>query len=374
MKYKISFFAFMIVFSSVLFSQKNKNEKTIDSIIIEVTKNYANINSDEKIQEASKNCYEEFIGRRDTSKTFLENYGELLEKYDLLKIKKGIFSALMKIKQNDPNLNLGDFLISLKEYSKKFESINYPKEKIFLTDELSDKYKSRISNVNQKPSKKLREEAKYEFLSIQNLLTCLLVIFLIIVLLKNKKLKETLDQKEKKIYKLTQKKAFTNDTQETQINALKRNIKQLEEELRKPSPRNPESSNELNNEIDHSHQNEKISVSFSKSGFTPSTFYFRQPSNDGNFKNELKIDDFEPSLSMFKITITSDLKSTFEYCGDSSISKLISNNPNTHLGLVCDFVNTSDQYNSRIENIAVGKAELKNDIWIVTQKARIKFS
>ena len=112
----------------------------------------------------------------------------------------------------------------------------------------------------------------------------------------------------------------------------------------------------------------------SKSGFTPSTFYFRQPSSDGNFKNELKIDDFEPSLSMFKVTMTSDLKSTFEYCGDSSISKLISNNPNTHLGLVCDFINTSDQYNSRIENIAVGKAELKNDIWIVTQKAKIKFS
>ena len=193
MKYKISFFAFTIVFSSVLFAQKNKNEKTIDSIIVEITKNYANINSDEKIQEASKVCYEEFTNKRDTNKTFLDNYAELLEKYDLLKIKNGIFSALMNIKQNDPNLNLGNFLISLKEYSKKFESINYPKEKIFLTNELSDKYKSRISNVNQKASNKLREEAKYEFLSIQNLLTCLLITFfitfLITVLVKNKKLK-----------------------------------------------------------------------------------------------------------------------------------------------------------------------------------------
>jgi hypothetical protein len=373
MKFKISFLAFIFGFTSVLFSQKNKNEKTIDSIIVEVTKNYANINGDEKIQEASKNCYEEFIGKRDTSKTFLENYEELLEKYDLKQIKNGIFSDLMKIKQKDSKLNLGRFLVDLKEYRKQFQLINYPKEKIFMTDNLTEKYKSRISHYNKKPPGELPKDTKYELLSIQNLLICVLVIFLIIVLYHYKKLQKLLEGKEKDINQSHQSIHFSKINQETEIDRLKKHIKQLEEELGKFN--NPEPSKGLlHNEIDHTFQNEKVSDSLSKSGFIPSTFYFRQPSGDGNFKNDLKIDDFEPFLSMFKFTITSDLKSTFEYCGDSSISKLISNNPNTHLGLVCDFVNTSDQYNARIENISAGKAELKNDVWIVTQKAKIKFS
>lgn len=374
MKFKISFLAFIFTFTSVLFSQKNKNEKTIDSIIIEVTRNYASINTDVKIQEASQKCYKEFINKRDSNKPFLENYGELLQKHNLLNIKTDLFLRLIKVKQNDPKLQLGNFLVRLQVFGKNFPLKNYDKEKIFMTNYLVKKYKSRISANHEKPSGEIVQENKYEIFSIQNLLICVLVSLLIFFPYQNYQLRESIKEKEKNSIKSHQKIPFSNVNQEPEIKRLKNRINELEKELLKLSPLNPESSNALINEIDHSHQNEKISVSFSKSGFTPSTFYFRQPSNDGNFKNELKIDDFEPSLSMFKITITSDLKSTFEYCGDSSISKLISNNPNTHLGLVCDFVNTSDQYNSRIENIAVGKAELKNDIWIVTQKAKIKFS
>lgn len=374
MKYKISFFAFMIVFSSVLFSQKSKNEKTIDSIIVEITKNYANINSDEKIQEESKKCYEEFISDKDTNKLYLENYGELLQKHNLIKIKKGLFLDLIKIKQKDPNLNLDQFLMGLEEYSKTFSLKNYPKENIFMTDNLSNKYKSRISSNYEKPSDKLPEKAEHEILSIQNLFICLFLISLIALIMQKRSInKNKLDLKRLN-KKLKNNQPFTTPSNEVEIRSLKNQIIQLEKELLELRSGIHEPSNGLvNNQFDNSSHNENVIDTITKSVSYPVIFYFRQPSNDGNFKNELKIDDFEPSLSMFKFNLNSDLKSTFEYCGDSSISKLISNNPNTHLGLVCDFVNTSDQYNSRIENITAGKAELKNNIWVVTQKARIKF-
>lgn len=104
------------------------------------------------------------------------------------------------------------------------------------------------------------------------------------------------------------------------------------------------------------------------------SFYFRQPTNDGNFNNDLRIENFEHSISMFKLTLISEKKANFEYCGDKMMSKLISNNPNTHLGLVCDFINTSDSFNSIIENQSKGEVELRSDIWVVTLKAKIKFS
>jgi hypothetical protein len=374
MKFKISLLAFTFVISSGLFSQKNKNEKTIDSIIVEVTKNYANINSDESIQEESKKCYEELINNRDTNKTLLKKYAELLQKYNLQKIETDLFLDLIQIKQQNPKLNLGQFLMDLKKYSENFQ-LRYPKEKIFMTDSLFKKYKSRIPNDYEKPSETLPEKAENQILSVQNLLIFLFLISLIIIL----KLKRSINKNKVLLERLNKK--FNKKTQQTspsnvvEINSLKNQVKQLEKELLEMKSGIHESSNGLvNNRFDNSHQNDNVNDTITKSVSYPLTFYFRQPSIDGNFKNELKIDDFEASLSMFKFNLNSDITSTFEYCGDSNISKLISNNPNTHLGLVCDFVNTSDQYNSRIENIVVGKAELKNDLWIVTQKAKIKFS
>jgi hypothetical protein len=374
MKFKISILVFIFVFKSVLFSQKNQNEKTIDSIIVEVTRNYASINTDVKIQEASQNCYKEFVNNRDTTKPFLENYGELLQRHNLSKIKTDLFLSLIKIKQKVPNLQLNDFLVSLQVFSQNFPLKNYDKEKIFMTNELFDKYKSRIPENIEKPSEERVQENKYEIYSFQNLLIGVLVILLFFFLYRNYQLRKSIKEKKRNSNQSHQKISFSNVNKENEINHLKNRINQLEKELQKLNSCHPESSITSNNEINNSNENDKINDTQSNSVFVTSTFYFRQPSSDGNFKNELKIDDFEPSLSMFKFTKTSDLKSTFEYCGDSSISKLISNNPNTHLGLVSDFVNSSDQYNSRIENVASGNAELKNDLWIVTQKAKIKFS
>jgi uncharacterized membrane protein len=150
-------------------------------------------------------------------------------------------------------------------------------------------------------------------------------------------------------------------------------IAELEKELEDCQKRiTPESNANLDLETITSEQKpddiEIVKIESTKS------IYFRQPTNDGNFNNDLRIENFEPSISMFKLTLISEKKANFEFCGDKMMSKLISNNPNTHLRLVCDFINTSDSFNSIIENQSKGEVELRSDIWVVTLKAKIKFS
>ena len=101
--------------------------------------------------------------------------------------------------------------------------------------------------------------------------------------------------------------------------------------------------------------------------------FSRQPNFDGNFRDDLMTKVFENSLSMVKFSLSAKNKASFEYCGDSSISKLISNNPDSSIGLVSDYENSRDFFKTSIVTTQKGEVELIDSIWYVTKKAKIKF-
>jgi Sec-independent protein translocase protein TatA len=372
MKMKIRIITFLLFLSTFSFAQYSNNERIIDSIIIEITKNYGEIYSDPVIQENSKKCYQEY---KQSTLSFSSFYSNLLKKYNLEPLQNDFFDPILKLKEKDKSLSVQTFLSNLKIFSDSF-NLNYPKDSIFKMSALENKFLvEKEENYTGTDNSNSENNIAYNYLSIENIIILILIILLFIFLVSHKKLKSKIKKLTRSIKNIEESKSsFNNNTyQEDRTQGYIRKIERLEIELEQCKKRLA-SESKSNIVLDTlspvpSTENEDINLNiYNKS------YYFRQPTNDGNFNNDLKIENFEPSISMFKLTLLSEHKAIFEYCGDKMMSKLISNNPNTHLGLVCDFMNTSDSFNSIIENHLQGEVELRNDIWFVTKKAKIKFS
>jgi hypothetical protein len=106
--------------------------------------------------------------------------------------------------------------------------------------------------------------------------------------------------------------------------------------------------------------------------------YFRMPDSNGNFKDVNVGKSFEPVMTMVKITVdkNNSNKGTIEYVGDSKMSKLISNNPNTYLGMFSEYADSTDNIslsNPEIKNLKKGIVEKTSDGWKVIQKPVIVF-
>lgn len=371
MNLKISIIVFLLLSSSISFTQYSNNERIIDSIIIEITKNYGEIYSDKIIQANSKKCYQEY---KKSNYSIISFYSNLLKKHNLEPLQNTFFDSLVKLKEKDSQFSVQTFISNLKMFSDSF-ALNYPKEKIFAINNLEKKFNS-IKEINKNKDLPIGEDIeKDNYFSFENVIILFLFLVIFVLLLGYKKLKSKTKNLHREIKNIEKSKnSFSSiKNQEDRSQDFKRKINQLEHDLEDCKKRiDLEGNTNLVLENIASHQNtENNEVIINRIN---NSFFFRQPTNDGNFNNELKIENFEPSISMFKLTLLSEQKANFEYCGDKMMSKLISNNPNTHLGLVCDFINTSDSFNSIIENQFKGEVELRNNIWVVTKKAVIKFS
>lgn len=371
MKLKIKILLFSLLFVNCFYSQSNRNEFSIDSIIIEITKNYSEINSDQQIKDAAINCYKDYKTNFYTKKdSALFHFNNLLLKYNLGEIKSAIFDTLNEIKLKNKNYIISDFIKELAALSNSF-TLNYPKEKIFMVIALNKKYLKNKADISTSEVDPFLEEnhLEYNYFSIENIIILILIFIIFFLFIRKKPYKEV-NLKESNYSYISN--SSSQGNYEDQITHLKRDKTELQKQIEELKIQLTTVKSVIfreNSEVEMSIETETNNMVQKTE-----TFYFRQPNSDGIFRNDLKIDDFEPSLSMFKFSCDNKNKAFFEYCGDMSMSKLISNNPNTHLSLVCDFLNAKENFNTSIISITKGEVQLENDIWVVTKKAVIKFS
>ena len=112
--------------------------------------------------------------------------------------------------------------------------------------------------------------------------------------------------------------------------------------------------------------------------FKGESLFFRMPDSNGNFQDAQAGNQFEPVMTMVKIVVNENNpnEGSIEYSGDSKMSKLISNNPNTYLGLFAEYADTTsnlDLTNPIIKNLKKGLVEKTADGWKVKQQPVIIF-
>jgi hypothetical protein len=374
MKIKISLLLFLFLYNNS-FSQ---DEKSFDSIIIAITANYCEFLPDPISKENASRGYSQYLldsKKRTDSLSFL--FSTILKENNLHKIDSMFFRKLRLIKnKNLVSASYDLFFIDLQAFSDSISKNNI-NNKLRILNQLKSKY------IIQTPSvvtvNNSVKENEYVLFSIENIIICLLVIFILVMFFyyKNQML-----IREKKIDEMTHDKINSNSLQDNySINDHdKRKIFNLEEENSKLKQENA-SLILKNSEAIYRDEINNVTVENSELVHTNSKvqqkiFFSRQPNYDGNFRNDLRNDFFEASLSMFKFKIDKDYKNkaSYEFCGDSVISNSVAYHPDNSISLVCDFENSRNNFSAKIDTTKTGVVELRDDIWIVTKKAVIKFS
>ena len=260
--------------------------------------------------------------------------------------KESTSSELIKIKsdETDSNVNIGE------------------------TDPYSDDIKQPNLNSENPTSSKFNI-----WVAILFVLTFTIAILLIrIYILLDKKIRNLSARIDKTIKKEqllnTHSPHDTQNSKETlRILKLESTVKYLEHSISKltfTSISKEEKSPELILEISKTHTPQRI------------TFYMATPNKeDGSFDISGQTDMFKPTQSLYKFTVDESNKSKAIFVFDSDeigISEAV-NTPHRYLDGVCEIENARNPNAKKIVTTTPGTAEKRNDKWVVTIKAKIKY-
>jgi hypothetical protein len=379
----ISRFLFTVILFSSNFSF-SQFEKSADSIIIALTNDFCKYLPNKIDVENSEKCYTEYLKiEKEKLKSTAIIYSDFLRKNNLVLTDSLIFKPLVLIKKR--NLRSSNYEVFFKDLKKFSDSLSIVNENnsFRILVKLQDKYVPK-HKIKVQSKKKKDLEVQNSFLSVQNIAILLAFVAIILILLKiTMKKKDRILELEKKEKKLTKKiielEREIVDSYSKNTLLRSENIK-LGEELKKisqklNSPKNTDEvtiKSQFKNESDLKKNKKDNQERLSE---IVDVLYFRIPTLDGNFRDDLKTNVFESSLTMFKLEVfTNKREANFSFVGDLEISKTAAYYPDSSISLVCDFENTTSNFTSRIETTSKGEVELRNDIWVVTKMAKIKFS
>jgi hypothetical protein len=294
---------------------------------------------------------------------------ELLDKCKFSKTKENLslkIDSIKKISSNNFNL-----------FFQKIENLNINSlkdiEAYYLSERenLAPDFQSSLSEVNQIPLEPILEEKEVNLLEIKNIIIFILLVLIIVYIISNQNLKKKLKNQKRDLKRINNQQNLAYKIQsesDTNYN-LQRKLKEKDEEiddLKRKLKEKDEEIDDLKRKLEYKVNSEIESDVKIK--------YFRAPISNGSFSVEHQSDKIEIANTMFKFEIQKDEKTAkFEFCGDEKSIKHAINFSEKNIEIVCDYTNTKDNFKSQIINIEPGIVELQDQIWIVKQKAKIKF-
>lgn len=105
------------------------------------------------------------------------------------------------------------------------------------------------------------------------------------------------------------------------------------------------------------------------------TLYFPNPNNDGNFKNSEGKAVFIDGVSIYKFILQNENNALVEFCDDKYSVSIALNNRNE---MILSLATESNAYNQNATQIVIidnkkAKAQLEGNIWVIKEKAKIKY-
>ena len=102
-------------------------------------------------------------------------------------------------------------------------------------------------------------------------------------------------------------------------------------------------------------------------------FYLSTPSDNQTFDNSSRRDNFKTGASLYRLEIENTSNIAKFYIADQASSEsTFFAYPQTTIDPVCERMN-SIQNTTRVETVEPGKARLDNNIWVVIEKAKVRF-
>ena len=103
--------------------------------------------------------------------------------------------------------------------------------------------------------------------------------------------------------------------------------------------------------------------------------YFPNPNLDGHFKHNEGKETFIEGTSVYKFTLLDEYNATIEFCDNVSSVKIALNNKDIMiLGLAIETnLHTPNVHQILIVDNQKAKAQLENNIWVIKEKAKIKY-
>ncbi|WP_113651293.1 hypothetical protein [Pedobacter namyangjuensis] len=172
---------------------------------------------------------------------------------------------------------------------------------------------------------------------------------------------------------------------EKQIDRLEEKIKELEKSLRRPNQENNLSKHIKSNSIHISGSEtiiEEISIpiELSVENKIPMVndakiLYFPNPNLDGNFKNNEGKEVFIEGAAVYKFTLKNETNANVEFCDNLSSITIALNNRNE---MILSLATETNPYNPNASKILIvdnkkAKAQLEDNIWVIKEKAKIKY-
>lgn len=107
----------------------------------------------------------------------------------------------------------------------------------------------------------------------------------------------------------------------------------------------------------------------------PKVLYFPNPNLDGNFRYNDGKETFIEGTSVYKFTLKDELNADVEFCDHISSVTIALNNRNE---MILSLAIETNPYSSNAMKITTiesqkAKAQLENNIWVIKEKAKIKY-
>lgn len=103
--------------------------------------------------------------------------------------------------------------------------------------------------------------------------------------------------------------------------------------------------------------------------------YFPNPNLDGNFRNNEGKESFIEGASVYQFILKDETNASVEFCDNTSSITIALNNRNE---MILSLATETNPYNPNANKILIvenqkAKAQLEGDIWVIKEKAKIKY-
>lgn len=103
--------------------------------------------------------------------------------------------------------------------------------------------------------------------------------------------------------------------------------------------------------------------------------YFPNPNLDGNFRNNEGKESFIEGASVYQFILKDETNASVEFCDNTSSVTIALNNRNE---MILDLATETNPYNPNAAKIMIvdnqkAKAQLEGNIWVIKEKAKIKY-
>lgn len=394
---RINYTLILLVFSAISINAQNKESKDLNSIIDYVTCVCVN---DALPPEATKvNCNNELLTLSSIppkENSTIELFNEFQKLRDKTNIKEPIkffsedvfnsekqYSKIYAFAEKRKGNRIGDLKSKIKifinnETNKKQENLNSDQPTVELGDlENADmENQDSISSIDMDVINNTTPPAVSTFYSFNfwtyfSIGLIILSIVLIFILNKQKsKVKKDFDNQFKSLKDKNKNEInFLTNEYSNKINRLENQIREKSIEIKKDPSYNIVNNN--NNNIPETNTEIALVVPPKPA---QEIFYMATP-DQNNFDLSSLSNSFKPTQSLYEFTVDNQDKSkaSFIFYSDEVGIKDAVNYPHRYLEPVCEPQNALNQNAKSIVTINPGIAVKRNDKWVVTTKAKIKY-